>query len=378
MSIEHETGRRPGGRLRMDAAQSMIAAALGIMFLALLLAAAAVQGATIPVQMPQAALAPSAGPSLIVQGEDGALTALEPSAAKVTARVDALAARVAVEHRFRAGPSAARSGVYILPLPEDAEPRRVTLAVGDRKAEIGLAVEPGEPRPELLVLPISAIGAHAEVAIELVYERQVALGAGRFVLALPLAQGATPAPELSDAAWSGGRAPLALDLDPGLPIAELRSPSHGIHIQRGPGQRRRILLADPDPAMGRDFILVWKPADPNASIAALRRFTAAIRSDESRPDDGMLLRPRALGSSIALAPAAASSAPLAGFPADDGAILTAIAARGGLTPSSPAASVSPAIAASILVLWAVGALYLATRRDARAGLPATSTTGTLQ
>jgi hypothetical protein len=362
----------------MDAAQSTIAAAVGIMFLALLLAAAAVQGATIPVQMPQAALAPEAGPSLIVQGEDGALAVLEPSAATVTARVDALAARVAVEHRFRAGPAAAPSGVYILPLPEDAEPRRVTLAVGDRKAEIGLAVEPGEPRPELLVLPISAIGAHAEIAIELVYDRQVALGSGRFVLALPLAQGAATAARLSEAAWSGGRAPLALDLDPGLPIAELRSPSHGIHIQRGPGQRRRILLADPEPVAGRDFILVWKPADPNASIAALRRFTAAMRGDESRPDDGMLLRARALGSTVALAPAVAASAPLAGFPVDDGAILTAIAARGGLSSSSTAVSASPAMPASILVIWALGAIYLVTRRGARQDLPATPNTGTLQ
>jgi hypothetical protein len=379
MSIGQETGRRPGGRLRMDAAQFMMAAALGIMFLALLLAAAAVQGATLPAQRPDApSTSGSAGPALILRDGDGALTALAPEAAELTAHVDALAARVTVEHRFRAGPGPSRSGVYILPLPDDAEPRRVRVAVGDRNVEIGLAVERGEPRPELLALPISGIGPHAVVSIELIYERAVALGGGRFVLALPVPQGASDAPQVSLAAWSGAGTALRLELDPGLPIAELRSPSHGIDIQRGPGERRSILLADPEPAAGRDFILVWKPADPTASVAALRRFTAAERNAEPRPEEALLLRARPIGNSAALAPAVAQSALLAGSPIDDGAILTAIAARSGTGLAGSSSDISPALAGSILAVWALGAFYLATRRGARSPTSFNPSTGPLQ
>ena len=378
MSIGHETGRRPGGRLSMDAAQIMVTAALGIMLLALLLAAAAVQGATLPVAMPELPHGQADAAALILGGRQEQLTALHPEAADVLARVDASAARVTVEHRFRAGPGGARSGVYVLPLPADAEPRRVTMAVGDRKVEMGLAVEPGEDRPELLVLPISGIGPHAEVSIQLVYERSVALGGGRFVLALPILETAASAPQFSDAAWSGARPALEVDLDPGLPIAELRSPSHGIDIQRGPGERRRILLVDPEPAAGRDFILVWKPADPGASIAALRRFAAAQRIAERRPEEALLLRARKIGHASALVPAVAQAALLPGSPIDDGAILTAIAARAGTAPETAGSSLSSAIAGSILAIWMVGALYLATRRGARGALPSTHSIGSIK
>ncbi len=363
MSIGQESGRRPGGRLRPDAAQIMIATALAIMFLALLLAAAAVQAATLPFEMPPSpAIHGPAAPTLVLRESDGTLSALAPESVELAAQVDALAARVTVEHRFRAGPGAARSGVYILPLPSDARPRRLAVAVGDRKVEIGLVAERSDGEPELLAVPISGIGAHAEVLVRLVYDRPVALGEGRFVLALPLPHGRPAEPEVSQAAWPGSTAALQLDLDPGLPIAELRSPSHGIDIQGGPGERRRIRLSDPEPPAGRDFVLVWSPADPRASIAALRRFTAVRRMADPRPQEGLLLRARPIGGSLALTPAAAQSALLAGSPIDDGAILTTIAARSGAGHGPSGPSVSPLVAGAVLAIWALGALLLATRR----------------
>ncbi len=365
MSNGQETGRRLGGRLRLDAAQFMILAALAILFLTLVLASAAVQGATFPPQLPQAQpVGPASGPALVLQETDGSLTVRAADAARITAYVDPLAARVVVEHRFRAGPGAPRSGVYILPLPPDAKPLRLSLAVGDRRVEVALSAERGEKKPELLALPISGIGAHTEVFIRLIYDRPVTLGDGRFVLTLPLTQGAIAEPQLSDAEWSGPRRVLELELNPGLPIAELRSPSHGIDIRRGPGERRHVLISDSEPASGRDFVLVWKPADPSASIAALRRFTAAERNVESRADEALLLRVRSIGQGYAFAPAVPQLALPAGSPIDDGAILTAIAARSGATGSQSGSAISPVLAGSILLAWALGALYLATRRTA--------------
>ena len=117
MSIGQETGRRLGGRQRMDAAQFMIAAALTIMALALVLAAAAVQAAPLTMPVPEG---PAAGagsaPMLLLQEPDGALTPLAPEEGRVTARVNPSTARVTLSYRFRAGPGALRSGVYLLPL----------------------------------------------------------------------------------------------------------------------------------------------------------------------------------------------------------------------------------------------------------------------
>lgn len=370
MRIGQESGRRLGERrsiaLKPDAAQIMIAAALAIMFLALLLAAAAVQGATLPIEVPPSpTVREPAAPTLVLREGDGTLSALAPETAELAAQVDALAARVSIEHRFRAGPGAPRSGVYILPLPSDARLRQLALAVGERKVEIALATERGgAAEPDLLAVPISGIGAHAEVLVRLVYDRPVALGENRFVLALPLPRGRPPEPGVSRAGWPGSTPALQLDLDPGLPIAELRSPSHGIDIQRGPGERRRIRLSDPEPPAGRDFVLVWSPADPRASIAALRRFTAVRRIADPEPRDGLMLRARPIGGSLALTPAAAQPALLAGSPIDDGAILTAIAARSGASRGPSGPPVSPLVAGAVLAIWALGALLLATRRSA--------------
>ncbi|HXV24804.1 MAG TPA: hypothetical protein VED46_11145, partial [Alphaproteobacteria bacterium] len=362
MSIGQEISRRPGGWLRLDAARFMILAALAIMFLALILAAAAVQGATFPPQLPDApALGPAGGPALVLREADRSLSVRSPDAARITARVDPLSARVTVEHRFQTGPGAPKSGVYMLPLPADAQPRRLSLAVGDRRIEVGLVAEHGEEAPGLLALPISGIGAHTEVAIRLIYDRPVALGEGRFMLTLPLLQATIAEPRLSDASWSGADAVLELELDPGLPIAELQSPSHGIDIRRGPGERRYVLLSDFEPARRGEFVLVWKPSDPNASIAALRRFTAAERNADLPAQEALLLRPRSIGRGDALVPAVPQWTQPTGSPIDDGAILTAIAARNGATGSPSGPAISPLLAGLFLLAWMLGAIYLATR-----------------
>ena len=365
MIIGQETGRRPGGRQRLDAAQFMIAAALAIMFMALVLAAAAVQAAPLAVPVPEGpAGAPPSAPVLLLQERDGGLTPLAPEEGHVTARVNPATARVSLSYRFRSGPGQSRSGVYLLPLPAGAAPRELGVSIGERRVEIALAADGLESEPELLAIPLAGIGPHAQIVVEVAYDRAVVLGDGRFVLALPVPSAGEAEPRLSGAAWARSAGALALELDPGLPISELRSPSHGIDIQKGPGERRRIVLSDPEPAAGRDFVLVWKPADPKASIGALRRYAAARQPQEPRVEDALLLRPRLIGNSVALAPAALPISPFAGSPIEDGAILTAIAAQTGLETVHPGPTVSPALAGITLVIWGLGALYLATRPSA--------------
>ena len=74
-----------------------------------------------------------------------------------------------------------------------------------------------------------------------------------------------------------------------------------------------------------------------------------------------MLHPRLIGRSVVLAPAAEQMSPLAGSPIENGGILTAIAAQTGVEAPHAGSTVSPALAVITLVIWILGALYLATR-----------------
>jgi len=230
--------------------------------------------------------------------------------------------------------------------------------------EISLAAAEPDAHPEMLALPVSRIPANSEVLVRLAYDCPVELGEGRFVLALPLSRLGGGKPGVSNAAWQRMDTTLSVDLDPGLPIAELYSPSHGIDISREQDERRRIVLADSETANGRDFILVWKPADPHASIGALRRYTALKMPALPLADDALVLRTRMVGTLPALVPATVQPALLVGSPIDNGAILDQLAARTGAAPSMLASPLTPGIVGAALLIWALGAFYLATRRGA--------------
>jgi hypothetical protein len=322
-----------------------------------------VQAAPLPVQVPGGtALTQPTGPMLFLRGQDGRLATLLPEEAMVTARVNALWAHVTVQHRFRPGSMSARSGLYILPLPSDARPRRLDLSVGDRRVEIGLAVQEPDAQPEMLALPVSSIPANSEVLVRLSYDRPVELGEGRFVLSVPMSRSGGAKPGVSNAAWLRSGAELSVELDPGLPIAELYSPSHGIDISRQQDERRRIVLADSETADGRDFILIWKPADPQASIGALRRYTALKTPALPRAEDALVLHTRPIGPLLALTPASLQPALLVGSPIDNSAILNQIDAPKGAAQTILGSPATPAIAGAALLIWALGAFYFATRR----------------
>lgn len=348
----------------LDPARVIRGAAAGIMFIALLLAAVSVHAAPLPVQVPAGiALSQPNGPMLFVRGQDGRLTMLLPEETRVTARANALWAHVTVQHRFRAGSMSARSGLYVLPLPAGAKPRRLELAVGDRRVEIGLAVEDQDAQPDIAALPIAGIPANSEVLVRFTYDRPVELGEGRFVLSLPVSH-SKPTQGASTVAWQRANVTLSVDLDPGLPIAELYSPSHGIDISRQQDERRRIVLANSEAAEGRDFILIWKPTDPHASIGALRRYTALKTPALPRAEDALVLHTRPIGPLLALTPASLQPALLVGSPIDNSAILNQIDAPKGAAQSVLGSPATPAIAGAALLIWAIGAFYFATRRAA--------------
>ncbi len=62
---------------------------------------------------------------------------------------------------------------------------------------------------------------------------------------------------------------LQVDLDPGLPLARIASPSHALDVEAREDGRHRVELRDLVVAADRDFVLEWEPEPGTAPRAAL-------------------------------------------------------------------------------------------------------------
>jgi Ca-activated chloride channel family protein len=235
------------------------------------------------------ALRPAAG------GEWQAAFALDT---EVELRVRGLMAEVRVRQRFSNASSEWMEGRYRLPLPGEAAVGQLRMQVGDRLIEgevqekqraaatYAAAARAGQTaslvereRPNLFHTQVANIGPGETVEIEIGYWQSVRWQDGRFRLELPLTfippyhggrdeidaaldRAPQPTQASADAVDLGrARAPgvrIAVDLEAGLPLALIDSPTHALQV-RAEGGRHRIELqqaaVDPD----RDFELVWAP-----------------------------------------------------------------------------------------------------------------------
>lgn len=231
----------------------------------------------------------------------------------VDMRVRGLLAEVRVRQRFSNASDVWLEGRYQLPLPDQA-------AVGSLRMQVGARLIEGEvqekqaaaatyakaaaegrtaslverERPNLFNTRVANIGPGETVEIEIGYWQAVSWQDGEYRLELPLtfiqpyqggedepgAQIDTPpaAPKADALAidLGTGIAPqfrIGVDLDAGLPLAEVRSDSHPITV-RSEGWTRRIELAEGSAASDRDFALRWRPepsAQPRQAVFVERR-----------------------------------------------------------------------------------------------------------
>ena len=255
-------------------------------------------------------------------------------------RVSGQVARVKVRQRFRNPSKVWLEGIYVFPLPERSAVDRLIMTVGDRRVEGRImeraaaervyreAAAAGKrasllssERPNVFVVSVANVGPGDEVVVEIEYQDRVAYRDGRFDLRFPMVvaprytppAGAAPLvkaplgpppPRVQPIAVEpmeppedagrdlfgpvrrpseqGGdgqenRLSLVVELDPGLPIAELRSVYHDILIEARDAARRIVTLADRDVAANRDFLLTWRPAVGAAPEAAI--FAEEIAGD---------------------------------------------------------------------------------------------------
>lgn len=243
------------------------------------------------------------------QGGDWRETvALETS---VDFRIRGLLAEVRVRQRYVNDSGEWLEGRYLLPLPGDAAVGSLKLQVGDRiiegeirekeeaqavyeaaaaQGQVASLVE--QRRPNLFSTAVANIGPGEAVEIEIGYWQAVGFQDGAFSIALPLTlvppyQPGSHNERLArlDQPISGREAAInaidlgeafeptvaiQVDLDAGLPLASVTSPTHAIEVERADrGYRAR--LAGLVEASDRHFELRWAPraADvPQTSLFA--------------------------------------------------------------------------------------------------------------
>jgi len=243
--------------------------------------------------------APEPGLLLKPRGEGPSLSA-PLLATEVEIRVVGHVARAKVTQRFRNPQPDWYEGTYVFPLPENAAVDRLRMRIGERvvegeirekeqaKATYAQAKSEGrraalleQERPNLFTSSVANIAPGEEIRVEIEYQQTLRYDQGRYSLRFPIVVGPRYVPEgvrdaarIRSAVWKpseeeGIRNPVTLrvDVQAGVPIAELKSSSHRIETRPCIEGGCRAVLHGPVPA-NKDFVLDWTLAPGGAPAAA--------------------------------------------------------------------------------------------------------------
>ncbi len=239
---------------------------------------------------------------------------------RVDIQVSGLVARVTVEQRFQNPNREWAEGSYVFPLPETAAVAEMRITVDDRvivgeihekqaaqqiyndaKAAGQRAALLEQNQPNLFRTRVANLGPDQEISVTLVYLEKLAYQSGEFSLRLPMtvterfdpyrelrASGEMPPldndtePHFADSTAPRNPVQITAHIDAGMALAEIRSPSHPVHIEAPPvspasqpqnnqtqNTAYNVALANNVVPMDRDFVLRWRPTPGTAPRAAL-------------------------------------------------------------------------------------------------------------
>ncbi|HQW76303.1 MAG: marine proteobacterial sortase target protein [Dokdonella sp.] len=239
---------------------------------------------------------------------DGQPFELVALASEIHYQIGGLVAEAGIRQRFSNSSSEWVEVQYLLPLPEGAAVHDMTLRVGERvivgeirekeqaRSEYVEAAASGKraalvesDRANLFRTAVSNIAPGETIEIEVRWWQQIAYRDDRFALTLPLtytprhvakagagadkqaaaANSVSPATTHDDLHSAvAPRVAVSIDLDPGLPLRRVESPSHALKVTRS-GTRYAIALADGSVSADRDFVLEWAPVLGAAPASAV-------------------------------------------------------------------------------------------------------------
>lgn len=249
---------------------------------------------------------------------DGGLLLIDPAGGTAQAPlletdvyvwVTGVIARAQVTQRFRNPSPDWVEGVYLFPLPETASVDTLRMMVGARVIE-GQIHERGQARrvyerakqsgrkaslieqhrPNVFQTSVANIGPDETVEVSIEYQDTVQYDSGEFRLRFPMVVASRYMPPVesreTDEPWTAGETEepfcvvtsastepinpvtLAVELDAGLPLRSLYSPTHRVDTAQI-GDTTIVTLDDGTTPADRDFVLAWAPevgARPKAAV----------------------------------------------------------------------------------------------------------------
>lgn len=237
--------------------------------------------------------------ALALQGEMLAAPQLE---ADYEVSIGGMLARTRLRQTFENTTGEWVEGIYVYPLPDGAQVDQLELSVGARRiagvvrerqqarAEYERARSQGRragllesERPNLFTTSVANIGPGERVSVEIAWQQTVRYEQGRFSLRLPLTVGPryVPAeqtvrdrdaasritPILRRAALPANPVRIAVHLDAGMPLSEVRSRHHSVTQIVSDARSREISLAEATVPADRDFVLEWRAASAQPTTA---------------------------------------------------------------------------------------------------------------
>jgi Ca-activated chloride channel family protein len=233
----------------------------------------------------------------------------------VAIKVSGLVARARVKQTFRNASEDWYEGVYVFPLPENSAVDHLRMRVGSRIVE-GVIREREEAkkryeqardsgrraalleqeRPNIFTSSVANIGPHDDIVVEIEYQQTLRYDSGRFSLRFPMVVGPRyiPGAPLAGSTGSGwaqdtvrvadasritppvthpsnervNPVSLRVELDAGVPIADLDSPYHRVNARSDGGRREIVELDGGVTPANRDFELNWAPVAESAPRTA--------------------------------------------------------------------------------------------------------------
>jgi Ca-activated chloride channel homolog len=300
--------------LGVKAFASGLLAAIALAFAALVLASKADAAVAVP-------SAPRTG-ALLLQGDTAGASITAPTVeTEVAIEVTGIVARTRLTQAFLNPGTEFVEGVYVFPLPEKAAVDHLTMTIGTRRIE-GLIQEKeaarktyemakGEgrkatlveqQRPNLFTNSVAHIGPGETVRVTIEYQQTLAYDSGTYKLRFPLAvtpryvpasakanatEGELPSasaelkqPAYAQSAGAGGPVnpvDIAVAIDAGVPIANVKSSYHEAAVQKSAGRQVSVTLVKEQDEADHDFELTWTLAPGNEAQGAFFRETVAGR-----------------------------------------------------------------------------------------------------
>jgi len=219
----------------------------------------------------------------------------------VRATVTGPVAHVEVTQSWENPNTFAVDGLYIFPLPENAAVNNMSLRIGERliqgrmhrreeaRAIYEQARRQGQvaglldqERPNVFVQRVANIMPGVRIEVILAMDHEVPCESGtceyvfpmvvgpRFVPARQADPGLINPPVVEEGSSTGQTLSLSVDLRAGVPVSDLRSPSHRVILTREDESRARAVLAEGEASrLNRDFRLQWRVGSQRPELGIL-------------------------------------------------------------------------------------------------------------